>query len=223
MSFTTNASESIRILSSNDLLVNTTSHTAALSGNAPTGFQYFVGNNETSANVYASCCIKHSSAKMHGLVIREMHASGVQIDFYNAAGSRVGKIDHDGTNIAYATSSDYRLKENETPITDGIDRVKQLKPYRLNYKIHPDKTIDAFFAHEVSSIVPEAVTGEKDGMVFEKDGVTPILDEDENNPQQQIDVQQLENGKLIPLLTSALQEAITKIETLETKVTVLEG
>ncbi len=35
--------------------------------------------------------------------------------------------------------------------------------------------------------------------------------------------QGIDQAKLVPLLTAALQEAITKIETLETKVTTLEG
>ena len=35
--------------------------------------------------------------------------------------------------------------------------------------------------------------------------------------------QGLDNGKITPLLTAALKEAITKIETLETKVAALEA
>ena len=221
--FLANGAEAMRIDNNNTFLVNATDKDTALNGNVLRGYQYFAGNIEASTNDYASMFIKHTSAKMHGIVIRDMHSSGTQIDFTNSAGTRVGVINQDGSNTAYNTSSDYRLKENETPITDGIDRVKQLKPYRLNYKIEPDKTVDAFFAHEVSSVVPEAVTGDKDAMMFEKDGITPILDEDENNPQQKIDVQQLDQAKLVPLLTSALKEAITKIETLETKVTALEN
>ena len=38
-----------------------------------------------------------------------------------------------------------------------------------------------------------------------------------------IDPQKIDQAKLVPLLTAALQEAITKIETLEAKVAVLEG
>ena len=66
---------------------------------------------------------------------------------------------------------------------------------------------DGFLAHEVSSIVPEAITGTKDE-----------VDSDDNPVYQQID-----QAKLVPLLTAALQEAIAKIETLETKVAALEG
>ena len=35
--------------------------------------------------------------------------------------------------------------------------------------------------------------------------------------------QGIDQSKLVPLLTAALQEAVTKIETLETKVSALEG
>ena len=39
---------------------------------------------------------------------------------------------------------------------------KQLKPSRFNFKADADTTVDGFLAHEVSDIVPEAITGEKD-------------------------------------------------------------
>ena len=121
--------------------------------------------------------------------------------------SQVGKIEHDHTSAGLVSVSDYRLKENEVLISDGITRLKQLKPYRFNFKIEPDKTVDGFFAHEVDSVVPEAVSGEKDA-----------VDSDGNMITQGICKE-----KLVPLLTAALQEAIAKIETLETKVAALEG
>ena len=111
-----------------------------------------------------------------------------------------------GSSIVYNTSSDYRLKENVTAISDGITRLKTLKPYRFNFKSHPDKTVDGFFAHEVTA-VPEAITGAKDQ-----------VDSDNNPVYQQID-----QSKIVPLLTAALQEAISKIEVLETKVAALEA
>ena len=109
-------------------------------------------------------------------------------------------LTNNGTTTAFGTSSDYRLKENATTISDGITRLKTLKPYRFNFKAAPDTTVDGFFAHEVTA-VPEAVIGEKDGE----------------------QMQGLDYAKLTPLLTAALQEAITKIETLETKVAALEA
>ena len=124
-----------------------------------------------------------------------------------AGGSNVGFISTDGSNTTFSTSSDYRLKENISTDWDATTRLKQLKPSRFNWKANKDKTVDGFLAHEVSSIVPEAITGEKDAV-------------DENgNPQYQ----GIDQSKLVPLLTKALQEAVAKIETLEAKVTALES
>ena len=125
-----------------------------------------------------------------------------------------GGITVNGTSTSFNTSSDYRLKENDVKISDGITRVKQLRPIRFNWKSDPSSTEDGFFAHEVSPIVPESVSGEKDATIDEiGEGY-----------------QKIDHSKLVPLLTAALQEAITKIEKLEqdsvalrARVTNLEG
>ena len=118
-----------------------------------------------------------------------------------------GSINYTNTATAYNTSSDYRLKENVVNITDGITRLQQLKPSRFNFIVEPDTTVDGFLAHEAQAVVPECATGEKDA-----------VDENGDPIYQGID-----QSKLVPLLTAALQEAITKIETLEAKVATLEG
>ena len=123
-----------------------------------------------------------------------------QVVFYNPNGV-VGLIRTSGSSTAYITSSDYRLKENVTGITDGIERVKQLNPSRFNFIADAAATVDGFLAHEAATVVPEAVSGERDA-----------VDEDGNPDYQGID-----QSKLVPLLTAALQEAIAKIETLETQ------
>ena len=98
----------------------------------------------------------------------------------------------------YGASSDYRLKENEEIISDGIERIKKLKPYRFNFITAPDQTMDGFFAHELAEHIPEAVSGEKDEM-----------DGDEIKPQN------VDYGKVTPLLVKAVQELIAKVEALE--------
>jgi hypothetical protein len=75
----------------------------------------------------------------------------------------VGNISITNSTTVYNTSSDYRLKENVTTSWDATTRLKQLKPSRFNFIIDADKTVDGFLAHEVSSIVPEAISGTKDG------------------------------------------------------------
>ena len=124
----------------------------------------------------------------------------------SGTGTAVGYITTNGTSTSYSTSSDYRLKENVVAISDGITRLKTLKPYRFNFISDKDTTVDGFFAHEVTA-VPEAVTGTKD----ETDS--------DNNPKYQ----GIDQSKIVPLLVAALQEAVAKIETLETKVAALEG
>ena len=107
---------------------------------------------------------------------------------------------------AFNITSDYRLKENIIELTGAISKIKNLRPVRFNYK-NKEETINGFIAHEVQDVVPEAVTGEKDALY--EDGKEKY--------------QGLDNGKLIPLLTAALQEAISKIEQLEARIQTLEN
>ena len=148
--------------------------------------------------------------------------------FENSNG-RVGEIKTNGTSTSYNTSSDYRLKENVVSISDGITRLKTLKPYRFNFKSDPSITVDGFFAHEVTA-VPEAVSGVKDemaGETFYEDGdsipegkeVGDVKEYSTTKPEYQ----SIDHSKLTPLLTAALQEAVAKIEVLESKVASLGG
>jgi len=126
--------------------------------------------------------------------------------WYNGNGN-VGTIAISGTSTTYDTASDYRLKENITEITDGITRVKQLNPSRFNFIADPDRIVDGFIAHEIQGIVPEAISGEKDA-----------VDSDGKPEYQGVDY-----GRITPLLTAALKEAIAKIEMLETRIALLEA
>ncbi len=105
-----------------------------------------------------------------------------------------GTIVTDGTDVTYETASDYRLKENQTAISDGLTRVKALKPYRYNFKSDPDTTRDGFFAHEVVEAgFPKAVTGAKDGTEY----------------------QGLDASRLIPAIVAAIKEIDARVTALE--------
>jgi hypothetical protein len=119
----------------------------------------------------------------------------------------VGSISTSGTATAYNTSSDYRLKENVVNLSGAIDRLNQLPVHRFNFIADPDRTVDGFIAHEAAEVVPECVTGSKDEM-----------DENGNPAYQGID-----QSKIVPLLTAALQEAIGEIESLKARVSELES
>ena len=62
-----------------------------------------------------------------------------------------------------------------------------------------------FIAHEVSNVVPEAIIGEKDAV----------------NEDGSINPQGIDQSKLVPLLTAALQEVITLIESQQSQIDAL--
>ena len=152
-----------------------------------------------------------SNSNVTGITMRHTYAQSAQtakmISFTRDNGAEVGAITLTTTATAYGTSSDYRLKENVVAVNDGIIRLQQLKPSRFNFIVDPDKTVDGFIAHEVQSVVPEAITGTKDE-----------VDADGKPVHQGID-----QSKLVPLLTAALQEAISEINALKDRVAALEG
>ena len=76
-------------------------------------------------------------------------------------------------------------------------------PVRFNFIAAPDITVDGFIAHEAQEVVPEAVCGEKDAV----------------NDEGIIIPQGIDQAKLVPLLTAALQEAIGEIESLKARLT----
>jgi len=158
------------------------------------------------------------------------NAHEAYIIFQDVSGNNIGNITRGGgASIAFNTSSDYRLKENVSGISDGITRLKQLKPSKFNFISEPSITLDGFIAHEVSSIVPEAVEGKKDGMkplLYEQGDEIPagkVIGDIKGYSETEPEYQGIDQSKLVPLLTAALQEAIAKIETLETKVAALEA
>ena len=143
----------------------------------------------------------------------------------------VGSVNADGDGTAsYNSSSDYRLKENVVSITDGITKLKTLKPYRFNFKTaDASKVVQGFFAHEVSEAVPNAVNGTKDEMkslYYEEGDTIPegkAVGDFKEYSTTEINPQSLDHAKLVPLLTAALQEEIAKRELLETRVAALEA
>jgi hypothetical protein len=177
--------------------------------------------NQTSTNGQGYIQVSNTGGSALNV---ERKGAGPTVIFYET-GSDVGSIDITASSTSYTTSSDYRLKENNVNITDGITRVKQLTPYRFNFIADADTTVDGFFAHEVQSVVPEAISGTKDAMRTEEYEVTPaVLDDDGNVVTEAVmgtrevpDYQGIDQSKLVPLLTAALQEAIQRIEALEAK------
>jgi hypothetical protein len=132
------------------------------------------------------------------MLLNRLVDDGTIIDFMQND-SIEGSVSISGSTTAYNTTSDYRLKENVTPLTGATDRLKQIPVNIFNFIAHPDRTVDGFLAHEVQAVVPEAVQGVKDAV--DGDGV-PVY-------------QQIDQSKLVPLLVATIQELEARITALE--------
>jgi len=174
MALNTSSYERMRIDSSGNLLINTTTrkNTGSRVSIKPVGSGVAFETQPSDSNGYYVAL------------------------FYNNSSSLVGSIYTSPSSTSFNTSSDYRLKENVSYEFDALSRVTQLKPARFNFIADADITVDGFLAHEVSDIVPEAVTGEKDGE----------------------EMQGIDQSKLVPLLTKAIQEQQAIIEDLKTQI-----
>jgi hypothetical protein len=128
--------ERMRIDSSGNLLVGTTSYAA--------------GQNAIKLNGSSSNFSRNSTA------------ASAQIYFENPNGT-VGQISSSGSSTSYLTSSDYRLKNSVAPMTLGLATVSALKPVTYKWNID-DSDGEGFIAHELQEVIPLAVTGEKDAV-----------------------------------------------------------
>lgn len=143
VNFNVGATERMRIDSSGNLLVGTTTVPSTtgigigfMPGYSTSGVSMVTRSNTTSANDV--------------------------IYFYNPNGL-VGYIRTSGSATSYVTSSDYRLKENVAPMSGALAVVQQLKPCTYTWKADGSDG-QGFIAHELQAVVPECVTGEKDAV-----------------------------------------------------------
>ena len=157
----------------------------------------FLGTTSTfDGNIYQ---LEINQVTNRGILL---HTTGTSTNyamiFQNDNGS-VGSISTNGSATTFSTSSDYRLKENVTANWDATTRLKQLNPIRFNFIADPKTTVDGFLAHEVQTVVPEAITGSKDEV------------DDNGNPV----MQGIDQAKLVPLLVKTIQELEARIAALE--------
>tara|TARA_A100001388_G_scaffold171908_1_gene128471 strand:+ start:128 stop:2278 length:2151 start_codon:yes stop_codon:yes gene_type:complete len=135
------------------------------------------------------------------------------------------EIDENGNGYINGNSfsSDQRLKKNISNITGATDKIKALTGRTFEWKEElefGEGTKYGFVAQELETVLPELVS--KALVHFDKDG--NIIHDNYTNKGEIVDTAKTINTVgVIPVLVEALKEAITRIETLETKVAALEG
>jgi hypothetical protein len=197
LEFSTNNAERARIDSSGNLLVGLTTPGTVFSSTGSDRGGY-IGKDTTSvAGIVADGRIC--------LVLNRSTSTGViQEQKYN--GNVVGTISTNGSNTAYNTSSDYRLKHDIQPMTGGLSKIAQLKP--VTYKWNADNSDgEGFIAHELAEVCPQAVSGEKDAV----------------NEDGSIKPQGIDTSFLVATLTAAIQEQQALIQSLTARIAALEA
>jgi hypothetical protein len=189
--------ERMRIDSSGNLSIGTTSNVLAARLNVSQSASTWVVGLQNTANNSVLAITNGSGTANYSAV-----------GFFNngTSFSLCGLISVSGTSTSYATSSDYRLKENVAPMTGALNRISALKPVTYNWKSSGENG-QGFIAHELQEVCPEAVVGEKDAVDAEG---KPVY-------------QGIDTSFLVATLTAAIQEQQALIANLTTRLTVLEN
>jgi len=152
-------------------------------------------------------CLLYDGSTSGGLLTKtSTNITYTAANFLNSSGTSVGNIVCSATNTTYATSSDYRLKENVQPMVGSLNTISKLNPVTYDWIADKSKG-QGFIAHELQEIVPEAVSGIKDDV----------------NEDGSIKPQGIDTSFLVATLTCAIQEQQALITDLTTRISALEA
>lgn len=186
--FGTNASERARIDATGNFLIGTT----------VVGPGY--NNSSTGACVQGDGTAYFSKSGNITTVINN-NGSGQALTNYHYQGGFVGQVVLNGTTgVLYQTASDYRLKENVKPMQNALASVSELKPVTYTWKADGSES-QGFIAHEIQQVVPDAVSGVKDGE----------------------QMQSVDYGRITPLLAAAIQELKAELDAVKAELAALKG
>ena len=138
--------------------------------------------------------IKQSAAGGYGFAMSAFLNAGTYYFMnFDAGTTGVGSITSNGVTTSYNTTSDYRLKQDLKDY-NGLNLICDIKTYDYEWKSNKSRSYGVL-AHQLFEIIPDAVTGEKDG---EK-------------------MQGVDYSKIVPILVKAVQELKSELDILKAK------
>ena len=235
MMFGTNANERMRISSSGYLQIGTTSGSAQLDvevSAAITGAEVTCTSGSYDANVINAVCSRVTTNETYNIY---RGANGDGSGFFAVRDS--GNVEN--ANNSYGSSSDERIKQNIVDANSQWDDIKALKirNYKLKKEVAKgvDKTYIGVVAQEVETAGMNGLIGGKTaedketvalssdfGTLYEDGDVLPEGKKVGDIKTLDQRVKSVKYSILYMKAIKALQEAQTRIETLETKVKTLE-
>ena len=193
ITFGTSNTERARIDSSGNLLVGTTSSNV------------FSPNN--------GIALLPSSSTSGGATISIGHASGTSNGYsytvFNYAGGAIGSISQNGTTgVLYNLTSDYRLKNDQQPLTGAKEFVMALQPKKWQWWDGSGEGV-GFIAHEFMEVAKYSGHGEKDA-----------VDEEGNIIPQSI---QPSSSEVMANLVAFIQELKAELDAAKADIATLKG
>jgi hypothetical protein len=143
-------------------------------------------------------------------------ASGDKYAYFGYAGSTIGSITQNGTTgVLYNTTSDYRLKSNQQPLTGAKDFVMALQPKKWQWWDGSGEGV-GFIAHEFMEVAKYSGNGIKDAVetVEIKDEQGNVTGTEQRPIHQSI---QPSSSEVMANLVSFIQEQQAIIESLKAR------
>jgi len=172
----------------------------------------------TTVQGVGGCTFDHGPRGYNQTFNQSSHADNNEFITFRNANTQIGSITSpNSSSTSYNTSSDYRLKQNVDYDWNATTECKKLKPCQFKWINDVEiedgggataRTITGFLAHELQTVVPEAVSGVKDE--------TETYINDDGDSATRIKPQGIDQSKIIAILTKTIQE-------LEARITALEG